>query len=449
MKKQILTIVISFVAATMATAQLKVTSIGNVGINNSNPIAGLDLGTGFSGKPPLLLYNNDNSGIYNGTKAGFFTEYFGGNNLNLVFAEANSTPGLFTISGKNTAGTTLNQYFSVAGLTGNVGIGASPTSTDKLYVNGHSVLQGGTLITAGYAPYNIALEWYAPGNYPVIYGGSNNVLFIGKSTNWCNHVWSTTIDVSDFTYTNIYHNSDKRLKSNIKGLANTLPLIKKMKSYSYNFNQEFVKTHNKADTAILNKQQFGFIAQELKDILPELVVTDDSTGYLKVDYVSMIPIIVEAIKEQSKTIDSLKNNASSIDSLKAQITTLTNLVADVQNCCNSKGTSKTKAYVESETETSIATTQSNTQTSAAKLYQNAPNPFKESTTIKLEISETVGSAMVCIYDLTGRQLKCISATGRGTTSVQIFANELSAGLYHYALITDGSLIDTKTMVLTE
>jgi len=442
MKKQILTIVISFVATTMATAQLKVTSTGMVGITTITPVAALDLGTAKyagAGTPLFLMYNSENTPL-GGTKMGFYADNFpvGGNNLNLVFPEATANPGLFTICGKSTTGTTLNQYFSVAGLTGNVGIGASPTSTDKLYVNWHSVLQGGTLITAGYAPYNIALEWYAPDNYPVIYGGSNNVLFIGKSTNWCNHVWSTTIDVSDFTYTNIYHNSDKRLKSNIKGLANTLPLIKKMKSYSYNFNQEFVKTHNKADTAILNKQQFGFIAQELKDIFPELVVTDDSTGYLKVDYVSMIPIIVEAMKEQS----------SSIDSLKAQITTLTNLVADVQNCCNSKGSSKTKAYVESETETSIATTQSNTQTSAAKLYQNAPNPFKESTTIKLEIPETVGSAMVCIYDLTGRQLKCISATGRGTTSVQIFANELSAGLYHYALITDGSLIDTKTMVLT-
>jgi len=55
---------------------------------------------------------------------------------------------------------------------------------------------------------------------------------------------------------------------------------------------------------------------------------------------------------------------------------------------------------------------------------------------------------VCIYDLNGRQLKCLTVSGRGNTSVQIFGNELTAGLYHYVLIADGALIDTKIMVLT-
>ena len=251
-------------------------------------------------------------------------------------------------------------------------------------------------------------------------------------------VWSTY-----FTNT-----SDERVKENIVSLQSSLKKIKNLRGVTYNIKKDYISDKammgSKPD---LRKNNIGFLAQEVEKVFPELVTKSDS-GLYGVNYIGFIPVLVEAIKEQSKTIDSLKYNASSIDSLKAQITTLTNLVADVQNCCNSKGSSKTKAYVESETETSIATTQSNTQTSAAKLYQNAPNPFKESTTIKLEIPETVGSAMVCIYDLTGRQLKCISATGRGTTSVQIFANELSAGLYHYALITDGSLIDTKTMVLT-
>ena len=94
------------------------------------------------------------------------------------------------------------------------------------------------------------------------------------------------------------------------------------------------------------------------------------------------------------------------------------------------------------------TTLTTKATQAIKLYQNAPNPFKAKTTIKLEIPETVGSAMVCIYDLTGRQLKCLPVGDRGTTQVEIYGNELTSGLYHYGLIADGVLIDTKTMVLT-
>jgi len=66
-----------------------------------------------------------------------------------------------------------------------------------------------------------------------------------------------------------------------------------------------------------------------------------------------------------------------------------------------------------------------------------------------DFPQTVGNAMVCIYDLNGRQLKCLSVGGRGTTSVQVSGYELSAGMYHYALIDDGGLVDTKTMILTQ
>jgi len=431
MRKVFTTIVLSLMATAMTQAQLKVTSVGKVGINTTNPQAALDLGTAqygtITGNPLFLMYNDNASGPLVGTKAGFYADNFCGNNLNLVFAESAVAPGLFTICGKNTSGTTLNRYFNVAGTTGNVGIGTEPTTTDKLYVNGHSVLKGGTVCTAGYAPFNIALEWTASGNYPVIFAGSNNVLYIGKPSYWCNHVYATSID-----YGTLYQGSDKRLKENIKGVNSILPQIKKINSYTYNYNDIYLKGFNATDKAKEKKTRYGFIAQELKDIFPELVITDDSTGYLKVDYVSMIPIIVEAMKEQSSVIDSLKN-----------------MITDIQSCC--KGNSKLKSNVESETETtniSILTPNTSYLTSTIRLYQNAPNPFKESTAIKLEIPETVGSAMVCIYDLTGRQLKCLGVSGRGTTSVQIFGNELTAGLYHYALIADGNLVDTKTMVLT-
>jgi hypothetical protein len=321
---------------------------------------------------------------------------------------------------------------------GNAGIGIEPTTYDKLLVNGSTRNVG---ITTWDGWTDVVLDWSIPGGFPVLYGDNNN-LYIGKPTNVVNHIWAGSIDATTITYTNAcYKVSDKRLKKNIKGLSDILSKIEKINSYSYNYNETFSNVFPNQAQKLVNPNQIGFIAQELQTVFPELVATDTS-GYLKVDYISMIPVLLEAIKEQSK----------SNDSLKSQIKSMNNQLSDIQNCCNTKNGKLKSNIEESDSQPpSIATNNISNQpaqTATAKLYQNAPNPFKESTTIKLEIPETIGSAMVCIYDLTGRQLKCLGVSGRGTTSVQIFGNELTAGLYHYALIADGALIDTKTMVLT-
>jgi hypothetical protein len=50
----------------------------------------------------------------------------------------------------------------------------------------------------------------------------------------------------------------------------------------------------------------GVIAQEVQSVLPE-VVTERETGYLAVDYVKLVPVLIEAIKELSAKIDRLEN----------------------------------------------------------------------------------------------------------------------------------------------
>ena len=85
----------------------------------------------------------------------------------------------------------------------------------------------------------------------------------------------------------------------------------------------------------------------------------------------------------------------------------------------------------------------------AALYQNAPNPFSQSTEIKYYLPTSVNTAFLCIYDLNGRQLKQIRLMQRGNGSQLISGSEFSAGIYLYALIADGKEIDVKRMILTE
>ena len=86
---------------------------------------------------------------------------------------------------------------------------------------------------------------------------------------------------------------------------------------------------------------------------------------------------------------------------------------------------------------------------AAKLYQNAPNPWSSETVIRYSLSQTVKQAVIYIYDMQGAQLKSIPAQGRGESQVTITGHDLKAGMYLYALVADGALVDSKQMILTK
>lgn len=126
-------------------------------------------------------------------------------------------------------------------------------------------------------------------------------------------------------------NSDERFKENITLINNTLDKLKLLNGVSYNLKVEIenstsfpergrsisekeqsdiallVQTNEKLETS--KKQNIGFVAQELQEVFPDLV-EKDSTGYLHVDYIGLIPVLVEAIKEQQTKIAALKSALS-------------------------------------------------------------------------------------------------------------------------------------------
>ena len=67
----------------------------------------------------------------------------------------------------------------------------------------------------------------------------------------------------------------------------------------------------------------------------------------------------------------------------------------------------------------------------------------------MTLPENVGHATITIYNLEGKQMKSMQVNDRGEVLVKILGNELSAGMYLYALIADGKVVDTKRMILTQ
>lgn len=95
-----------------------------------------------------------------------------------------------------------------------------------------------------------------------------------------------------------FYSSDRRYKDNIKPIQNPIEKINKIGGYTFNWNEESHKETGKKD--------IGVIAQEIEEILPELVNTRVN-GYKAVDYPKLTPLLIEGIKEQQTTIDKLEN----------------------------------------------------------------------------------------------------------------------------------------------
>ena len=107
--------------------------------------------------------------------------------------------------------------------------------------------------------------------------------------------------------------SDKRLKKDISSIANPLAIIQKIEGKTYYWKSE--KYQNRGYD---NKKQFGFIAQQIEEVLPELVVTQDD-GFKSVDYIKVIPILTEALKDLSAISEEQQQIIESQNSKIAQL----------------------------------------------------------------------------------------------------------------------------------
>lgn len=177
------------------------------------------------------------------------------------------------------------------------------------------------------------------------------------------------------------------------------------------------------DMSRYSKKQIGFIAQELQSYYPELV-REDRNGLLSIDYIGLIPVIVEAIKDQDCIITDLKVE---IEKLKSILETPNTI----------KQRSKLNSFENEES------------TLSSSLNQNTPNPFNVTTEIRYYIPDKVKSALIYIFNMQGSLLTTTTISHRGHGYIIVNASELKAGMYIYSLVVDGREVDSKRMILTE
>ncbi len=171
---------------------------------------------------------------------------------------------------------------------------------------------------------------------------------------------------------------------------------------------------DKREYAASGRKHYGLSADQLEEVFPDLVYEQED-GTKSINYVEMVPILVQAINELNAKIETLENKDGDANKKTAQPAT-------------DKGDSEEKLLLLS-------------------LGQNKPNPFSNSTTIEVCIPEDVQKAFIYVYDLQGKKVEQIDVAARGKQNVQFTSANLTDGMYLYSLIADGKVVETRRMIV--
>ncbi len=239
--------------------------------------------------------------------------------------------------------------------------------------------------------------------------GDSNVTSIGGQVSW------TSL-------------SDGRFKREIKNDVAGLDFINQLNPVSYTLDKKALNNflripdslqRDNAESRKKPQRQIGFVAQEVEDLVKKsgyvfsgVEAPQNENDPYTIRYAEFVVPLVKAVQELS----------SQVADLQQQLKKYTN-----EPTMDQQGAMGTGAF----------------------LYQNNPNPFSNTTEIQMELPETTRQANIIVYNLEGKQLKNIEVNERGKTGVKISGNELSAGMYLYALIVDGKVVDTKRLILTQ
>ncbi len=265
--------------------------------------------------------------------------------------------------------------------------------------------------------------------------------------------------------------SDESVKTNISTIDNASDLINQMQPRSYSYIQDGNESLH------LNEGlHFGFIAQELQPVLPEVVAPFyhpaqfDTLGnelsprreLLGIKYNDIIPILVEAVKESNGVISEqagiIENQSAQLEAQAATIAELESKVEAMEQKMESMFTIMQSVQTKTNNCCSFGSAQEPNDGSTGslpaptdaiegvKLMQNVPNPFDTTTRIDF-ILPADANVVLELSDVNGRPLRRLidGQMNAGSQSIVLNGSSLAPGTYFYTVYANGEMI-TKKMV---
>jgi len=201
----------------------------------------------------------------------------------------------------------------------------------------------------------------------------------------------------------LFQGSDRRYKRNIEPIENAMDKIRRIQGTTYE-----MKTDEFPDMHFGEGTQYGFIAQDLEKVIPE-VTGQNAAGYYSVNYSMIIPLLTQALKEQDEAMTEMQ---AQIDELEAIIKNRPNEFGD----------------------------------GSFELRQNRPNPASSFTTIEYKLPADAENPSISIYDLTGRLIQKFQLNDT-SGSLNINLADYIDGMYIYDLQINGEILTTRKMVI--
>jgi hypothetical protein len=158
-------------------------------------------------------------------------------------------------------------------------VGGDSTFSDDLNVQGNLNVTGNT----------VSCDIQVNGNNICDSTNSVKINFSATGTTACGNL-SATGDLVAFC------TSDRRLKDSLEHINDSQIIVSSLTGYSFDWNEESKKYG----------KDIGLIAQDVQEVLP-LAVQERDNGFLAVDYVKLIPVLVEEVKRLNGEINELKN----------------------------------------------------------------------------------------------------------------------------------------------
>ena len=384
-----------FTVSSISFAQFKVASSGKVTIERPDPVPAAILTVG---KVNFSTYNNYRFGILSNVSVYNAQQYNIGVSGKADSQSATCNIGVQGLGSSASSGRNIGVLGGInsstsngAGIFGTIGnhIGVNLSDRYAGYFDGLTKVDGSLYVTSGIYGSLMTESATMPGYL------SENAIQATERTAFGDRI----AELSAIAYYKTPYSSSRNMVENSDSTDTIEPISKMARQ-------------------IQDKKHYGFSAEQLETLFPDLVYEMED-GTKVINYVEMIPLLVESINDLRAQINSLSsdNNNENINS------------RSVSFINEKKSTTLSSAII-------------------ATLAQNTPNPFSERTTIRFTLPEKAQNAYIYVFDMSGKMQKQIPVDS-SMQSVTIEGYELSAGMYIYSLVIGGKEIQTRRMILSK